>query len=139
VTSQPTLKEIVLLIDAQGIRRYAELTNDFNPIHVDPEFAARSGMGGVIAHGTLSLNLIWQSLAATVGVQEIQHLDLKVRFKAPARIGDRLAAGGRATDTGYEVYVRNQHGINIIEGSAIRRQANEREYDQTGRTDRSQR
>jgi 3-hydroxybutyryl-CoA dehydratase len=121
VTSQSTLKEIVLLIDAQGIRRYAELTNDFNPIHVDPEFAARSEMGGVIAHGTLSLNLIWQSLAATVGMQELQRLDLKVRFKAPARLGDRLATGGRATDTGYEVYVRNQHGINIIEGSATRR------------------
>ena len=139
MSSQSTLKEIVLLIDAEGIRRYAELTNDFNPIHVDPEFAARSEMWGVIAHGTLSLNLIWQSLAATVGVQELQHLDLQVRFKAPVRIGDRVAAGGRRTDTGYEVYVRNQHGTNVIEGSATRRQASEHENDQAGRTDRSQR
>jgi 3-hydroxybutyryl-CoA dehydratase len=121
MSNEATLKEISLLIDADGIRRYAELTNDFNPIHVDSVFAAQTEMGGVIAHGTLSLNLIWQSLAATVGVQELQHLDLKVRFKTPVRIGDRIAAGGRRTDTGYEVYVRNQHGLNVIEGSATRR------------------
>ena len=52
------LQEISLRADRQAILAYAELTGDFNPIHVDPEFAAKTPMGGVIAHGTLSLNLI---------------------------------------------------------------------------------
>jgi len=41
-------------IDMAAILAYAEITGDFNPIHVDPAFAATTAMGGVIAHGTLS-------------------------------------------------------------------------------------
>ncbi len=65
------LHETTLLADESGIRRYAELTGDFNPIHVDPEFAATTPFGGVIAHGTMSLNLIWQAAAASLGPAEI--------------------------------------------------------------------
>ncbi len=50
-------------IDQAAINAYARITDDFNPIHTDPTFAATTPMGGVIAHGTMSLNLIWQMAA----------------------------------------------------------------------------
>jgi acyl dehydratase len=71
------------IVDRAAIRLYAEITDDFNPIHVDPEFAATTPMRGIIAHGMLSLNLIWQSLRATYGSQaqdgaRHQHADLDI-------------------------------------------------------------
>jgi 3-hydroxybutyryl-CoA dehydratase len=76
----PRLVESRLLVDRAAIRRYADVTQDFNPIHLDPEFAARTPMGGVIAHGMLSLSLIWQSLQATFGTAQMDGITLDVRF-----------------------------------------------------------
>jgi acyl dehydratase len=39
----------------QQIARYAGAVRDFNPIHVDEEFAKASGMPSAIAHGPLTL------------------------------------------------------------------------------------
>lgn len=108
-------------IGRQAILLYAEITDDFNPIHVDDEFAARSPMGGIIAHGMLSLNLIWQTLRATLGDTGSQNMELTIRFTKPVRIDDVVTAGGTLTDaaTGrYEVWVRNQAGEAVIAGSA---------------------
>ena len=75
-------------VDFQSILDYAHVTNDFNPIHVDKEFAARSPMGGIIAHGTMSVALIWQSLRNTLGLQALDRINLEIRFVRPVRIGD---------------------------------------------------
>jgi 3-hydroxybutyryl-CoA dehydratase len=97
-----------LLVDRAAIRRYADVTRDYNPIHLDPEFAARTPMGGVIAHGMLSLSLIWQSLAATFGTERMAGIELDVRFVRPVREDVWVSAAGArigATAT-YEVWVR---------------------------------
>lgn len=53
-------------VDFVSIMAYAAVTNDYNPIHVDKEFAGRSPMRGIIAHGTMSVALIWRSLRDTL-------------------------------------------------------------------------
>lgn len=105
-------------IDRAAIRLYAEISDDFNPIHVDPEFAAASPMKGIIAHGMLSLNLIWQVLRNAAG--EIQPpVVLDVRFRKPVRENDVVTAGGRrAEDGGYDVWARNEQGETVIDGTA---------------------
>jgi len=107
-------------INESVIGLYAQVTGDFNPIHVDPEFAAKTEMGSVIAHGTLSLNLIWQSLELTLGTDVLSRMELDVRFKQPVRIGDVIdASGSLAGDAlSYAVFARNQNGVNVIEGTA---------------------
>ncbi len=107
-------------IDRPAIRLYAEITDDFNPIHVDPDFAATTPMRGIIAHGMLSLNLIWQSLRATYGPDAAQGARLEVRFVRPVRENDTVSAGGRIKDAGaglYDVVVENQNGEPVITGT----------------------
>ena len=105
-------------IDMEAILAYAAITGDFNPIHVDPAFAATTAMGGVIAHGTLSMNLIWQLVSANFGVGACRGANIEVRFAHPVRVGDRVTAGGAArADGGYDVWVRNQQGVAVIEGT----------------------
>lgn len=96
---------------------YAAMTQDFNPIHVDPEYAATTAMGGVIAHGTLSLNLIWESIEASA--PEGMGYEMDVHFLRPVRIGDRLTSGGRRKEDGsYDVWVNNQADEPVIAGTA---------------------
>ena len=119
------LESITMKVDRAAILAYAGITGDFNPIHVDPEFAAKTPMGGVIAHGTLSLNLIWQSLAASFGTDALRGASLDIRFSKPVRDGDTVQAGGRLSEAElYDVWVRNQDGLNVIEGTARLKPAN---------------
>ena len=115
------LSEIAMNVDQTAIDAYARITDDFNPIHIDPVFAATTPMGGVIAHGTMSLNLIWQMVAENFG-HDCQPVSMKVRFVSPVRPGDRVVAGGRRnpdTASGYDVWVRNQRGEVVISGSMV--------------------
>ena len=104
-------------IDRASIRLYAEVSDDYNPIHLDPDFAAASPMKGVVAHGMLSLNLIWQSVRASLGCSG-EGAVLEVRFLKPVREDDVLTAGGSArSEGGYNAWVKNQRGETVIGGT----------------------
>lgn len=120
----PQLIERRLLVDINAIRLYADITGDYNPIHLDPEFAAKTPMGGIIAHGMLSLSLIWQSLYATFGRDHMKDVMLDVRFVRPVRENDLAIAGGSRKDEAgaYEVWVRTENNNRIetvIAGTAM--------------------
>jgi len=113
------LKPISLTVDAVAIDAYAKITGDFNPIHTDSEFAAKSPMGGIIAHGTLSLNLIWQAIEANFGKSALEGAKLDVRFVKPVRIGDTITATYTLNDESnrsFEVSLQNQNGESVIDG-----------------------
>jgi acyl dehydratase len=108
-----------LEVDQRAIENYARLTNDFNPIHLDRGFAKTTPFGDVIAHGTMSLSLILQSLTRTLGLAAAKGARLEVRFVRPVRIGDVVTATGRrsaADDRIFEVQVTNDAGEPVIEG-----------------------
>ncbi|QEI06623.1 MaoC family dehydratase [Pigmentiphaga aceris] len=74
---------------------FAEATQDFQFIHVDPARARRdSPFGGTIAHGFLSLSLLsamsFQVLPQIPGSIGINYGFDKVRFLTPVRVGTRV-------------------------------------------------
>lgn len=116
-----TLKPASLEVDQEKINLYAELTDDWNPLHTDPEFAAKTEMKRVIAHGTMSLNLIWESMTITFGLEAIEKSLLDIRFLKPVCIGDRVTSGGVPLDGEpgvWRVWVMNQKGEEVIGGTA---------------------
>ncbi|MCT9812829.1 MaoC family dehydratase [Acidovorax sp. Be4] len=122
---QPTLDRALqtcsLVVTPESIQTYAELTNDFNPLHVDAEFAAKTAMGRQIAHGTMSLCLIFQCVQRNFGGQALADVELDVRFVKPVFIGDTVIAGGEASREGpgqWNVWVRGADGADRIVGSA---------------------
>jgi acyl dehydratase len=117
--NQP-LQTATLRVEPEVIRAYADLTDDYNPIHLDPEFAARTPMGGVIAHGTMSICLLWQALFRSFGPEAFEALDLDIRFLKPVRNGETLTAGGEpnadSTDV-FDVWVRADDGSDRVAGT----------------------
>ncbi len=51
----------------EKINRYARAGGDGNPLHTDPEFAARTQFGGTIAHGLLVLSYLSEMMTAAFG------------------------------------------------------------------------
>lgn len=77
------------------IDRFADVTEDFQFIHVVPARAAATPYGGTIAHGFLSLSLLSAMMARTLPVIAGQAFEInygfnKVRFLAPVRAGSRV-------------------------------------------------
>ena len=110
-------------ITQEQIGRYAEASGDYNPIHIDPEFAATTPFGGTIAHGMLVLAMLGELMHAAHGDAWLHSGTLKVRFKAPTRPGDTVtASAGDAKDADgrreFAAQCANQAGEVLIEGRA---------------------
>jgi len=111
------LAPATLTVTMDAIRAYGALTDDFNPIHTDPVFAAATSMQGVIAHGTLSICLLWRSVQQSLPPQVFDDLTLDIRFVKPVRVGEVLTASGeRQADGGYAVWVRGPDGADRLSG-----------------------
>jgi len=110
------------------LTRYAGASGDFNPIHQDDEFAKAAGMGGVFAHGMLSMGFVAQSVTDWLGVGTVRKLN--VRFAAIVRLGDVVTCRGRVLAirppkngdgpslVDLELWAQNQKGEKVITGKA---------------------
>ena len=90
-----SLPEIRRSISQENINLYAEASKDFNPIHIDEDYARKTPLGGTIAHGMLILAYISQMMTAAFGIDWLSGGKLEVRFKAPARPGDTITVSGK--------------------------------------------
>ena len=89
-----------LLIDQERINRFANATEDYQFIHVDPEKAAETTFGSTIAHGFLSLSVLPHLLAQIMPIPDglvmgINYGTDKVRFSQPVHVDSRVRARAR--------------------------------------------
>ena len=88
-------------ISEADIMQFAGLSGDWNPMHVDAEYAKQSIFGERVAHGLLGL-AIASGLAMQLGfldrtVEAFTSLDWK--FRAPIKIGDTVHMTAKVTKT----------------------------------------
>jgi acyl dehydratase len=79
---------------------FAGLSGDYNPLHVDAEFARTSPFGERIAHGLLGL-AIASGLVSRTGAIEgttLAFLATEWRFTAPIKLGDTITVRSRVAD-----------------------------------------
>jgi 3-hydroxybutyryl-CoA dehydratase len=89
------LGPLVRIVTQERIDQYAAASGDYNPIHVDPAFAARSPFGGTVAHGMLLLAYLSTLLTRAFGRAWLQTGALRVKFRNPAPAGTTVTAQGR--------------------------------------------
>jgi len=127
VEGVPEVPPLSRQVTQEGIRRYAAASGDYNPIHIDEEYAHATPFGGTIAHGMLVLAYLSEMMAVAFGLDWLAGGRLKVRFRAPARPGDTLTAraeprrarqvdGERVFEYGIEC--SNQRGDALVSGTA---------------------
>lgn len=84
--------ETSMVVTGERIDTFARVTGDFNPIHVDEEFAAGTQFGKRIAHGALAASLISAILGNDLPGPGAIFVELNMRFRRPAFIDDEITA-----------------------------------------------
>ena len=121
------LPRVERLIDQDQVERYARASGDFNPVHIDHEFAKSSQFGRTIAHGMMIAASISEIMTTAFKMDWLRSGRMKLRFRAPVYPGDTIVARGeikavREKDGKREaicaVDVRNQDGELVISGEA---------------------
>jgi len=123
-------------VSQDQIIKYASVSGDSNPLHLDQEFASTTQFGGVIAHGMLTLAFVSEMLTKAFGEAWLETGSLKVRLKGPARPGDVITAWGTITKADLDrleayVGVNNHKGDELIGGIASVKLSMGRYYEST--------
>lgn len=107
------------------IRKFAEVSGDYNPIHLDAEFAAKTRFGRRIAHGMLSGAFISAVLGHEFRERRIVYLSQTMKFVAPVFIGDRVTATATVKHirddkpiVTLETVVTKNEGETVVKGEA---------------------
>src|SRR5690554_2465784 len=76
---------------------YAGASGDYNRIHYDAPYAEEAGLGGVIAHGMLTMAFMGRALTGWAG-EDGTVVNISARFTAPVRPGDVVSVSGTVSE-----------------------------------------
>jgi 3-hydroxybutyryl-CoA dehydratase len=79
-------------ITESDVTTFAGLVGDFNPLHVDAEYARKSRFGQRVAHGMFTGGLISAVLGNKLPGPGAIYLSQQIEFLAPVFIGDTITA-----------------------------------------------
>ena len=115
----------VRTISAEDIDLYARITDDYNPVHMDEEYAKGTVFGGRIAHGTITLGLSAPVIGMKLPGQGCALVSISSDFIRPVKIGDTITAFAEvvakdAAKRVVELSLRftNQRGEDVAIGNA---------------------
>lgn len=107
------------------VRQFAEVSGDYNPIHLDEEFAKNTRFGKRIAHGMLSGAFISAVLGNEFRDMKIVYLSQTMKFTAPVFIGDTVTTTATVTHiredrriVTCETVCTNQNGEMLVTGES---------------------
>ena len=81
------------------VRKFADISGDYNPIHLDDDFAKDSMFGARIAHGILTASHISAVIGYIFPGPGWIYLGQSLQFRAPVKIGDTINTTVEVTDT----------------------------------------
>ncbi|RFB18335.1 enoyl-CoA hydratase [Bacillus sp. HNG] len=113
-------------ITETDIHLFAELSGDFNPIHIDDEYAKKTRFNKRIAHGLLTSSLLSQLLGVHLPGKGSVYMEQTIRFTAPVFIGDTITAMATIQEYNREknrvkllTECHNQKGELVLTGTAV--------------------
>jgi 3-hydroxybutyryl-CoA dehydratase len=113
-------------ITDKEIQTFAELVNDYNPIHLDDEYAATTRFGKRIAHGMLTSGLISGVLGYQLAERKVLYLSQTLKFTAPVFVDDTVTATATVKAiredkpiVTLDTICTNQNGETVVKGEAV--------------------
>jgi acyl dehydratase len=81
------------IVTPDDVEAYARASGDLNPLHREEEVARAAGFPGIVAHGMLTMGTLASALVGWLG-DPTALTRLKVQFRSPVFLGERLESGG---------------------------------------------
>jgi 3-hydroxybutyryl-CoA dehydratase len=118
--------EFAKTVSESDIYLYAGITGDFNPAHINEDYAKNTFLKTRIAHGMLSAGFISTVIGTKLPGTGSIYVKQDLRFLAPVRIGDTITARVEVIEIISEKkLVRlkttciNQEGTQVLDGEAV--------------------
>lgn len=86
------------LVTEADINEFAEITGDKNPVHLDPEYAAKTIFKERIAHGMLTASFISAVFGMELPGPGVIYVSQTLNFRAPVKIGQMVTAKVRVVE-----------------------------------------
>ncbi len=90
--------ELKVTPDRYATVRYAAASGDFNPIHIDEEFARSVGLPGRILHGLWTMAQVARAHTDAAGGPD-RLRSLSVQFRGMGRIGEEIVVKGTVRES----------------------------------------
>ena len=110
-------------VTAEQIELYARITGDRNPLHFDPEFAARTRFGRLVAQGGIAAGMLNTLVAMDLPGPGTVFMSQSLKYLAPSYIGDTLTAEIEVVSLKPDkpvcqlaARIVNQDGTTVLEG-----------------------
>ena len=114
-----------LTLTAEHVRKYSEISGDFNPLHFDEAFAAQTRFGRLVVQGGLTTGLLHALVAMDMPGPGSVFLSQNWKFTAPVFIDDTITAAAEVVSvhpskpvTQLAIKVTRQNGEVVLEGEA---------------------
>jgi len=114
-----------LRLTSEHVKTFAQLTGDYNPLHFDPAFVARTKFGKLVVQGGLTTGLLHALVAMDLPGPGTVFLSQNWKFTAPVYIGDTITAEGEIVSVHeskpvcqLKIRVARQTGETVLEGEA---------------------
>ncbi|HZX20199.1 MAG TPA: MaoC family dehydratase [archaeon] len=118
--------ELTKKISQKDIERFAEISGDKNPIHLDDEYAKNSIFGKKVAHGLLAVSMISTILGTKLPGPGSIYLKQEVKFLKPVFPGDTITAKVTVTKKFEEkkrvelsTSCSNQNNETVLDGTSL--------------------
>ena len=113
-------------VTADDVKTLAELTGDYNPLHFDESFVAKTRFGRLVVQGGLTTGLLHALVAMDMPGPGTVFLNQNWQFTAPVFIGDTITAEAEVLEvhetkpvTKLKIVVTRQSGETVLEGEAV--------------------
>lgn len=113
-------------VSESDIYLFAGITGDFNPAHIDKEYARKTFFKSRIAHGILTAGFISAVLGNQLPGPGSIYIRQELRFLAPVHIGDTITSRVEVLEIEVEknraklkTICTNQKGKTVLAGEAI--------------------
>lgn len=117
---------ITKMISEADIVNFAGIIGDFNPVHINPEYAKTTMFGERIAHGMLTASFISTLVGCCLPGINALYLSQEVKFVRPVKIGDTITAHAEVIEKIEEKHrlvmktvIKNQREEVVVDGKAV--------------------
>lgn len=112
-----------LKLEMEHVKKFAEITGDYNPLHFDKEFVSKTKFKELVVQGGLTTGLTHALVAMDMPGPGTVFLSQNWKFTAPVYIGDTITAEATVLSvhaskpvTQMNVTVKRQTGETVLEG-----------------------
>jgi len=114
-----------ITLTAEHVKTFADLSGDYNPLHFDESFVAKTKFKKLVVQGGLTTGLLHALVAMDMPGPGTVFLSQNWRFTAPVFIGDTITAEAEVISkheikpvTQLKIKITRQEGETVLEGEA---------------------